>query len=133
MSTLTQPGRVDPTSRRVPRLGGINPTLCGIEVRRILRNRRTVIFALLFPVGMYFIFASQNYGNEKVGSGNVAAYILVNMALYGAALTAASIGSMVAMEREVPGKTAERIWQMPIQMAWPRFICSIRSMEKRFS
>lgn len=89
----------DPATRRVPPLGGLNPTLFGIEVRRMLRNRRTVIFALLFPVGMYFIFANQSYGNDRVGSGNVAAYILVNMALYGAALTAASIGSMVAMER----------------------------------
>jgi ABC-2 type transport system permease protein len=86
-------------TRTVPPLGGLNPTLLGIEVRRMLRNRRTVIFALLFPVGMYFIFANQAYGNDHVGSGNIAAYILVNMALYGAALTAASIGSMVAIER----------------------------------
>ncbi|HEY6933021.1 MAG TPA: ABC transporter permease [Marmoricola sp.] len=99
MSALTHHGRIDPTERRVPPLGGLNPTLFGIEVRRMLRNRRTVVFALLFPVGMYFIFANQSYGDQKVGSGNVAAYILVNMALYGAALTAASIGSMVAMER----------------------------------
>ena len=31
----------------------------------------------------------------------------------------------VAMEREVPGKTAENIWQMPIQMACPRLMASI--------
>ncbi|HET7385880.1 MAG TPA: ABC transporter permease [Nocardioidaceae bacterium] len=99
MSALSEPVRIDPTTRRVPPLGGLNPTLFGIEVRRMLRNRRTVVFALAFPVLMYFIFASQKYGDDKVGSGNVAAYILVNMALYGAALTAASIGSMVAMER----------------------------------
>lgn len=99
MSAVGQPLRIDPSARRVPPLGGINPTLVGIEVRRMLRNRRTVIFALVFPVAMYFIFAGQSYGGQKVGSGNVAAYILVNMALYGAALTAASIGSMVAMER----------------------------------
>ncbi|MGH3445192.1 MAG: ABC transporter permease [Nocardioidaceae bacterium] len=99
MSALSQPGRVDPAARRVPPLGGLNLTLFGIEVRRMLRNRRTVIFALAFPVLMYFIFAGQSYGNDRVGSGNVAAYILVNMALYGAALTAASIGAMVAVER----------------------------------
>jgi len=99
MSAVSQPLRIDPTTRKVPPLGGINPTLLGIEVRRMLRNRRTVIFALLFPVGMYFIFAGQSYGDNRVGAGNIAAFILVNMALYGAALTAASIGSMVAMER----------------------------------
>ena len=99
MSAISQSLRIDPTTRKVPPFGGINPTLLAIEVRRMLRNRRTVVFALLFPVGMYFIFANQSYGDQLVGSGNVAAYILVNMALYGAALTAASIGSMVAMER----------------------------------
>ncbi|HET8561782.1 MAG TPA: ABC transporter permease [Marmoricola sp.] len=91
----------DLASRRVPPLGGLNPALVGIEVRRMLRNRRTVVFALVFPVAMYFIFAGQAYGNDRVGSGNVAAFILVDMALYGAALTAASIGSMVAMERSL--------------------------------
>jgi hypothetical protein len=32
--------------------------------------------------------------------------------------------AMVDMEREVPGKTAESVWQRPIQMAWGRDICS---------
>src|SRR5450755_1554695 len=33
--------------------------------------------------------------------------------------------AMVDMDRDVPGKTAERIWQAPIQIAWPRLIASI--------
>src|ERR1700693_6357323 len=33
--------------------------------------------------------------------------------------------AMVDMEREVPGKTAERIWQAPIQMAWPAWMSSM--------
>src|SRR6185437_12524422 len=32
---------------------------------------------------------------------------------------------IVDIEREVPGNTAEKIWQMPIQIAWPRVISSI--------
>src|SRR5258708_28006260 len=32
---------------------------------------------------------------------------------------------MVDMEREVPGKTPEKIWQKPIQMACPKLIFSI--------
>lgn len=95
MSTTT----IDTGTRRVPRFGGLNVTMFAIELRRMLRNRRTVIFALIFPIAMYFIFANQKYGDDSVGSGNVAAYILVNMALYGAALTTAAIGSMVAVER----------------------------------
>lgn len=90
---------VDVTSRRVPPLGGFNATMLGIELKRMLRNRRTIIFTLVFPAAMFFAFGGQSGWDEKVGSGNVAAYILVSMALYGAALTAAAGGAMVAIER----------------------------------
>ena len=33
--------------------------------------------------------------------------------------------AMVAMEREVPGKTADSVWHSPIQIACPKFIRSI--------
>jgi ABC-2 type transport system permease protein len=96
MSTTT----IDPSARRVPPLGGFNPTILRIELLRMLRNRRTVVFTLIFPAGLYFaITGSDTTWNEPVGSGNEAAYILISMALYGAALTAAATGSMVAMER----------------------------------
>ena len=32
---------------------------------------------------------------------------------------------IVDIEREVPGKTAERIWHAPIQIAWPRLMSSM--------
>ena len=37
MTTLTNPGTIDPTARRVPPLGGLNATVLGIELRRTLR------------------------------------------------------------------------------------------------
>ena len=89
----------DPTKRRVPRWGGFNLTLMRIELVRMLRNRRTIIFTLIFPAALFFAFGGQSDWNEPVGDGNVAAYIMVSMALYGAALTAAAGGAMVAMER----------------------------------
>jgi|SRR5680860_29813 len=89
----------DPTRRRVPRWGGFNLTLMRIELIRMLRNRRTIIFTLIFPAALFFAFGGQSEWNEPVGEGNVAAYIMVSMALYGAALTAAAGGAMVAMER----------------------------------
>lgn len=92
---------VDVTTRSVPPMGGFNTTMLGIELRRMLRNRRTIIFTLIFPAAMFFAFGGQSGWDEKVGSGNVAAYILVSMALYGAALTAAAGGAMVAIERSL--------------------------------
>ena len=91
----------DPSARRVPPMGGFNGTVLAIELRRMLRNRRTIVFTLLFPGAMLLAFGGQSGWEERVGSGNVAAYILASMALYGAALTAAAGGSMVALERSL--------------------------------
>lgn len=90
---------IDPTARRVPPMGGFNTTMLSIELRRMLRNRRTMIFALIFPAAMFFVFGSGSQGDERVGQGNVSAYVMVSMALYGGALIAASTGAGVAIER----------------------------------
>jgi ABC-2 type transport system permease protein len=95
--TTTQ--TIDPTTRRVPPYGGFNRTVLGIELKRMLRNRRTIFFTLVFPAALFFSFGGSSGWNDDAGRGNVAAYIMVSMALYGAALTAASTGAMVAMER----------------------------------
>jgi ABC-2 type transport system permease protein len=96
MSTVDQ---IDPTTRRVPPMGGFNLTMLGIELRRMLRNRRTLVFALVLPSALYFVFSSGGQGDERVGVGNVSAYVMVSMALYGGALIAASTGAGVAVER----------------------------------
>jgi ABC-2 type transport system permease protein len=92
---------IDPAGRRVPPLGGLNLTVLGIELRRMLRNRRTIVFTLILPASLLLVFGGQAGWQDPAGSGNVAAYILVSMALYGAALTAAAGGSMVALERSL--------------------------------
>jgi ABC-2 type transport system permease protein len=92
---------IDPSVRRVPPFGGFNLTVLGIELKRMLRNRRTIIFTLVLPAALLLSFGGQDGWDDKAGSGNVAAYILVSMALYGAALTAAAGGSMVALERSL--------------------------------
>ena len=96
MSTQT----IDTSARRVPPLGGFNTTILGIELRRMVRNRRTIIFTLVMPVLLYLIIgANDTYGDDRAGSGNVSAYILISMAAYGAVLAATSGGAMVATER----------------------------------
>ena len=87
-------------SRRAPALGGLNLTLLRIEVRRLLRNRRTMLFTLIFPVFFFVLFGVvQKYDNLSVGHGNVSAYVMVSMALYGAVLASTSGGAMVSIER----------------------------------
>ena len=81
-------------------MGGINVTVLGLEIRRLLRNRRTVIFALVIPAVFFLLFGlNKAYANESVGHGNVSAFIMISMALYGAVLATTSGGAMVSIER----------------------------------
>lgn len=86
--------------RTVPPFGGFNSTLVRLELRRMLRNRRTVIFSVVMPVLFFLLFGTgKSYSNESAGHGNVAAFIMVSMALYGAMLSTTGGGAMVAVER----------------------------------
>jgi len=91
---------IDIEARRVPPLGGFSLTLLGLELKRVLRNRRTLIFTLVMPVLLYLLIGTNGtYTSETEGSGNVSAYILISMAAYGAVLASTSGGAMVATER----------------------------------
>src|ERR1700691_861571 len=86
--------------REAPGLGGFNLTVLRLEIRRLLRNRRTVIFALIFPVVFFLAFGlNKTYANLQYGHGNVSAFIMISMALYGAVLATTSGGAMVSIER----------------------------------
>ena len=87
--------------REAPGLGGFNLTVLRLEIRRLLRNRRTVIFALIFPVVFFLAFGlNKAYANDRSGShGNVSAFVMISMALYGAVLATTSGGAMVSIER----------------------------------
>ncbi|NYG08149.1 ABC-2 type transport system permease protein [Phycicoccus badiiscoriae] len=87
--------------RRVPRFGGFNGTLLGLEVRRLTRNRRTMIFSVVLPVVFFLLFGTgKAYSLRSAGPhGNWAASIMISMALYGAMLSTTAGGAMVATER----------------------------------
>ncbi len=93
-------GTFDRSLRRVPPMGGFNKTLALIELKRVLRNRRTMIFSLVVPAAFYFMFGvGQTYSNESAGRGNVGAFIMISMAAYGAMISTTGAGAMVATER----------------------------------
>lgn len=84
----------------VPRLGGLNPTLVRIELLRVVRNVRTLAFAVVMPVAIYFAFGgSGGLAHQSVGHGNVAAYSMISMALYGAMVVAVMTAASVSVER----------------------------------
>lgn len=87
-------------SRITPSTNGFRPGFLAVELRRMLRNKRTVIFALVMPPLFFVIFGTQSdYKTNYVGSGNLTGYIMVSMAVYGAMLATTSGGAAVAVER----------------------------------
>jgi ABC-2 type transport system permease protein len=86
--------------RRPPRYGGFSLAILRLEVRRRLRNRRTVIFALILPVFFFLAFGlNASYAGQRDGFGNVSAFVMISMALYGAVLSTATGGAVVSIER----------------------------------
>ncbi|WP_433833465.1 ABC transporter permease [Actinoplanes sp. CA-015351] len=91
---------VSPLVRSLPRFGGFSLGMIALELRRMLRNKRTVIFTLIMPAAFFLLFGSSSgYRTERVGEGNVTGYILISMAVYGAMLATTSGGAMVSIER----------------------------------
>jgi len=87
-------------TRPAARLGGFNSTLLRLELRRLLRNRRTAIFTLVMPAVFFLVFGlGQGYTDASAGRGNVTAYVMISMALYGAMIATTSTGAAVSVER----------------------------------
>lgn len=83
-------------------LGGFRPGFLALEMKRMLRNRRTLLFTFFMPPLFFIIFGTQSdYRTHAYGSGNITGYIMVSMAVYGAMLATTSGGAMVAVERSL--------------------------------
>ena len=101
MSTVNPPIMPDLTTRRAPGFCGFNLTALKLEIRRMLRNKRTLIFTMVFPVFFFLIFGLNNaYALNKLPHGNVSAFVLISLSLYGAVAAATFGGAMVSIERE---------------------------------
>jgi ABC-2 type transport system permease protein len=100
MSTVPSGFAADLQGRRGPAFGGFNLTALRLEIRRLLRNRRTVIITMVFPVVFFLLFGlHKSYSTLRAGHGNVAAFVMISLALYGAVFAATSGGAMVSIER----------------------------------
>ncbi|TWE12379.1 ABC transporter permease [Rudaeicoccus suwonensis] len=84
--------------RKVPPRGGFNGELLLIELRRVLRNRRTMIFTVALPVIFFVAFGLPQKGN-LTGSINARAYEMISFAIYGAFAASTAIGASVSVER----------------------------------
>lgn len=84
--------------RRAPAFGGFNLTALSLELRRVLRNRRTLMFILVFPTMFFFLFGVAGAGTRGAA---VLASVMVSMAAYGAMVGTTSGGAAVSVERSL--------------------------------
>ena len=78
----------------------MNLTYYRLELRRLARDYVTMFFTVGLPGFLYLIFgASPDYGSEPVRDGNVAMWVMIAMAAYGAVTATTGIGGAAAVER----------------------------------
>lgn len=93
MSTSTTSTTTTGAATTAPPRPVLNRTYLRLDVRRVLRNRRTLVFSVAMPVVFYFVFGLGQDGADAK------AYVMISLAVYGAMVAATSVGASVAVER----------------------------------
>jgi ABC-2 type transport system permease protein len=77
---------------------GLNRTILSLEIRRVLRNIRTLILIVVMPTSFFLLYGLR-YSGQGGGTARPLAQIMVNVAAYGAMVAATSSGASIAVER----------------------------------
>jgi ABC-2 type transport system permease protein len=97
--TTEVPVATPATEHHAPPFGGFNLTFLSIEVRRLLRNRRTVVVTVVVPVVLFLLFRQNKRLAAVEGTDVGVVTSMIGIAVYGAMLAATSGGAMVSIER----------------------------------
>ncbi len=89
-ATLTREAR-----HRTPLAGLL--TYARLDLRRQLRDRMTMFFAVALPAFFFLVFGLGN--DEPYGSANTAMYIMISMAAYGAVTATTTVAGSAAIEQ----------------------------------
>ncbi|HEY7195712.1 MAG TPA: ABC transporter permease [Gaiellaceae bacterium] len=73
------------------------------ELLRAIRNRRFMIFSILFPLVLYFMIAVPNRDVKDLGGSGISAplYFMVGLAAFGTMNAVLGTGARIAAERQV--------------------------------
>ncbi|SEB83368.1 ABC-2 type transport system permease protein [Nocardioides exalbidus] len=93
--TLTAATIPTATARTAPRPDVV--AYARLDLRRQLRDRMAMFFIVGLPMFMYLVFGLGS--DDRVGSGNVAMYIMISMACYGAVTATTGIAGSAATEQ----------------------------------
>jgi ABC-2 type transport system permease protein len=87
------------------------------ELLRAVRNRRFLLFALVFPLVLYFVIAAPNKDAKDFGDGSVSVplYYMVSLASFGTMTAMLSTGGRIAGERSVGWNRQLRISPLSVR------------------
>lgn len=94
-TTLTpaQTGTPHPRGRRKSGLR-IVASFAALDYRRTVRMFESTFFIVVLPAALYLMFgALSSWGDDAIGHGNVAAYNMTSMTVYGATVATSSIAA----------------------------------------
>ncbi len=106
------PATPDSIERGAPAWGGFNVTALALEVRRVLRNRRTVMFIVVFPSVFFLVFGLSGKQVREAGPTAIA-YVMISMAVYGAMVGTTAGGAAVSVERSLGWSRQLRLTPLP--------------------
>jgi ABC-2 type transport system permease protein len=78
----------------------MNLTYLRLEITRVIRNRRVLIFSILLPSILLLVIGGTSKNDAYQGT-TVAAYIMVSMGIFGAMSSATGTAGSIAVERGV--------------------------------
>lgn len=96
-----------------------------LEIRRTLRSPRYLMLAVVFPVGLFLLFAAL-YKNGALMGTTAKAYLMISMAMFGSMGAAMGIGARVAQDRQTGWNRLLRL--TPLRPRWyvaTRFVTSL--------
>lgn len=71
------------------------------ELRRTLRMWDSTFFIIVLPAALFLMFGARGEAVDAVaGSGNISAFVMTSMSVYGAAMATTTLAGMTAVERD---------------------------------
>ncbi len=95
ITTITHTRAATATGRPTTRPRAI--TYAGLDLKRQLRDKVGMFFIVALPAFLFFVFGMGD--DEAIGSANVAMYVMVSMAAYGAVTATTTVAGTAATEQ----------------------------------
>jgi ABC-2 type transport system permease protein len=100
-------------------------TYLRLEILRVIRNRRILIFSILLPSILEVVLGSQ-YKDGTVNGASATAYLMVSMGIFGALSTAMGISGSIAVERQVGWNRQLRLTPInPVKYVFSKVVLSL--------